>query len=287
MAWQEEAEQGLRGGPGWGGLAEMLSVLVLCQTFLWCSNEIPGAVAAVAEATEAVLMGVAAPTSGVQPQHLALCRAPVGCSGRRARPCWGRLLPARLELCVPKISGLSPVFFSLPSRKIVAEYEKTIAQMIGECCHLAGCAGQGAAAAAVPTLSPCPCCSFSTPEDEQRTNMTSQKNLQQLTMEKDQALADLNSVERSLSDLFRRYENLKGVLEGFKKVCLGFPISLQLWFLCSHTPCPVLLSWGSSKKQELFFKKTFLPTLTTVSIILSEQCLRPVPTQMDVLSFPE
>ncbi|XP_019369860.1 PREDICTED: transforming acidic coiled-coil-containing protein 1 [Gavialis gangeticus] len=72
----------------------------------------------------------------------------------------------------------------LEMRKIVAEYEKTIAQMI---------------------------------EDEQRTNMTSQKNLQQLTVEKEQALADLNSVERSLSDLFRRYENLKGVLEGFKK----------------------------------------------------------------------
>uniref|UniRef100_A0A8C5UF90 Transforming acidic coiled-coil containing protein 1 n=1 Tax=Malurus cyaneus samueli TaxID=2593467 RepID=A0A8C5UF90_9PASS len=72
----------------------------------------------------------------------------------------------------------------LEMRKIVAEYEKTIAQMI---------------------------------EDEQRTNMTSQKNLQQITMEKEQALADLNSVERSLSDLFRRYENLKGVLEGFKK----------------------------------------------------------------------
>ncbi|KAG3294794.1 transforming acidic coiled-coil-containing protein 1 isoform X2 [Ictidomys tridecemlineatus] len=72
----------------------------------------------------------------------------------------------------------------LEMRKIVAEYEKTIAQMI---------------------------------EDEQRTNMTSQKSFQQLTMEKEQALADLNSVERSLSDLFRRYENLKGVLEGFKK----------------------------------------------------------------------
>ncbi|XP_043839803.1 transforming acidic coiled-coil-containing protein 1 isoform X2 [Dromiciops gliroides] len=72
----------------------------------------------------------------------------------------------------------------LEMRKIVAEYEKTIAQMI---------------------------------EDEQRTNMTSQKSLQQLTVEKEQALADLNSVERSLSDLFRRYENLKGVLEGFKK----------------------------------------------------------------------
>ncbi|XP_022354627.1 transforming acidic coiled-coil-containing protein 1 isoform X8 [Enhydra lutris kenyoni] len=71
----------------------------------------------------------------------------------------------------------------LEMRKIVAEYEKTIAQMI----------------------------------DEQRTTMTSQKSFQQLTMEKEQALADLNSVERSLSDLFRRYENLKGVLEGFKK----------------------------------------------------------------------
>ncbi|XP_014438126.1 transforming acidic coiled-coil-containing protein 1 isoform X2 [Tupaia chinensis] len=71
----------------------------------------------------------------------------------------------------------------LEMRKIVAEYEKTIAQMI----------------------------------DEQRTSMTSQKSFQQLTMEKEQALADLNSVERSLSDLFRRYENLKSVLEGFKK----------------------------------------------------------------------
>ncbi|KAI1900766.1 hypothetical protein AGOR_G00053260 [Albula goreensis] len=69
-------------------------------------------------------------------------------------------------------------------RKIVAEYEKTIAQMI---------------------------------EDEQRSTMTSQKSMQQLTTEKEQALADLNSVERSLSDLFRRYENMKTVLEGFKK----------------------------------------------------------------------
>lgn len=60
-------------------------------------------------------------------------------------------------------------------------------------------------------------------EDEQRTSMTSQKSFQQLTMEKEQALADLNSVERSLSDLFRRYENLKGVLEGFKKVARPLP----------------------------------------------------------------
>ncbi|XP_072288810.1 transforming acidic coiled-coil-containing protein 1-like isoform X2 [Eucyclogobius newberryi] len=69
-------------------------------------------------------------------------------------------------------------------RKIVAEYEKTIAQMI---------------------------------EDEQRSNMTSQKDLHAMTMERDTALADLNSVERSLSDVFRRYENMKSTLEGFKK----------------------------------------------------------------------
>lgn len=72
----------------------------------------------------------------------------------------------------------------LEMRNIVAEYENTIAQMI---------------------------------EDEQRTRSSSQKTVQQLTAEKDQAIADLNSVERSLSDLFRRYENMKGVLEGFKK----------------------------------------------------------------------
>ncbi|XP_059395653.1 transforming acidic coiled-coil-containing protein 1-like isoform X2 [Carassius carassius] len=69
-------------------------------------------------------------------------------------------------------------------RKIVDEYEKTVAQMI---------------------------------EDEQRKNIGSQKSVQQITLERDQALADLNSVERSLSDLFRRYENMKTVLEGFKK----------------------------------------------------------------------
>uniref|UniRef100_UPI0037E89D98 transforming acidic coiled-coil-containing protein 1-like isoform X2 n=1 Tax=Semicossyphus pulcher TaxID=241346 RepID=UPI0037E89D98 len=69
-------------------------------------------------------------------------------------------------------------------RKIVAEYEKTIAQMI---------------------------------EDEQRNNQSSQKALQAVTTEKDSALADLNSVERSLSDVFRRYENMKSTLEGFKK----------------------------------------------------------------------
>ncbi|XP_032748338.1 transforming acidic coiled-coil-containing protein 2 isoform X2 [Rattus rattus] len=72
-------------------------------------------------------------------------------------------------------------------RKIVAEYEKTIAQMIGK------------------------------PEDEQREKSISHQTVQQLVLEKEQALADLNSVEKSLADLFRRYEKMKEVLEGFRK----------------------------------------------------------------------
>ncbi|XP_037338837.1 transforming acidic coiled-coil-containing protein 1-like isoform X1 [Pungitius pungitius] len=69
-------------------------------------------------------------------------------------------------------------------RKIVAEYEKTIAQMI---------------------------------DDEKRNSQSSQKALHIMLKEKEAALADLNSVERSLSDVFRRYENMKSTLEGFKK----------------------------------------------------------------------
>ncbi|XP_053165014.1 transforming acidic coiled-coil-containing protein 2 isoform X4 [Hemicordylus capensis] len=69
-------------------------------------------------------------------------------------------------------------------RKIVSEYEKTIAQMI---------------------------------EDEQREKSMSHHTVQQLIIEKEQALADLNSVEKSLADLFRRYEKMKEVLEGFRK----------------------------------------------------------------------
>ncbi|XP_029006084.1 transforming acidic coiled-coil-containing protein 1 isoform X1 [Betta splendens] len=70
-------------------------------------------------------------------------------------------------------------------RKIVAEYEKTVAEMIDD--------------------------------QQQQKTQTCTKSVRQLTLERDQAVADLNSVERSFADLFRRYENMKGVLEGFKK----------------------------------------------------------------------
>ncbi|GLD68546.1 uncharacterized protein AKAME5_001985900 [Lates japonicus] len=55
------------------------------------------------------------------------------------------------------------------------------------------------------------------PEDDQKEKSLSHHTIQQLIMEKDQALADLNSVEKSLADLFRRYEKMKDVLEGFRK----------------------------------------------------------------------
>uniref|UniRef100_A0A3B3VA93 Transforming acidic coiled-coil-containing protein C-terminal domain-containing protein n=1 Tax=Poecilia latipinna TaxID=48699 RepID=A0A3B3VA93_9TELE len=53
--------------------------------------------------------------------------------------------------------------------------------------------------------------------DDQKEKSLSHHTIQQLIIEKDQALADLNSVEKSLADLFRRYEKMKDVLEGFRK----------------------------------------------------------------------
>ncbi|XP_058507718.1 mucin-17 isoform X4 [Solea solea] len=69
-------------------------------------------------------------------------------------------------------------------RRMFAEYEKTIAQLI---------------------------------EEDQKDKSLSHHTIQQLIMEKDQALADLNSVEKSMSDLFRRYEKLKDAVDGFRK----------------------------------------------------------------------
>ena len=42
--------------------------------------------------------------------------------------------------------------------------------------------------------------------------------MQQVINERDQALEDLQSVETAFSDLHRRYEKTKAVVEGFKKV---------------------------------------------------------------------
>lgn len=63
-------------------------------------------------------------------------------------------------------------------------------------------------------------------EDDQKEKSLSHHTIQQLIVEKDQALADLNSVEKSLADLFRRYEKMKDVLDGFRKVTRRLPASV-------------------------------------------------------------
>ena len=45
--------------------------------------------------------------------------------------------------------------------------------------------------------------------------------------ERDQALEDLQSVETAFSDLHQRYERVKGVVEGFKKVKKGVQKGLE------------------------------------------------------------
>lgn len=69
-------------------------------------------------------------------------------------------------------------------RHIVAEFEKTIAQLQAE---------------------------------KEKTTSASQESLENLIRERDQALEDLQSVETAFSDLHRRYEKTKNVVEGFKK----------------------------------------------------------------------
>uniref|UniRef100_A0A4W3HJE7 Transforming acidic coiled-coil-containing protein C-terminal domain-containing protein n=1 Tax=Callorhinchus milii TaxID=7868 RepID=A0A4W3HJE7_CALMI len=64
---------------------------------------------------------------------------------------------------------------------------------------------------------PCNNLTFCSAEDDQRDKSISHHTVQQLIVEKDQALSDLNSVEKSLAELFRRYEKMKEVLEGFRK----------------------------------------------------------------------
>ncbi|XP_027765624.1 transforming acidic coiled-coil-containing protein 3-like isoform X2 [Empidonax traillii] len=69
--------------------------------------------------------------------------------------------------------------------KIVAEFEQTITQVM---------------------------------EDSQKQKEISRKEMQKLMEEKQQALSDLNSMEKSFSDLFKRLEKQKEALEGYHRV---------------------------------------------------------------------
>ncbi|KFW06746.1 Transforming acidic coiled-coil-containing protein 3, partial [Eurypyga helias] len=68
--------------------------------------------------------------------------------------------------------------------KIVAEFEGTITQMM---------------------------------EDAQKQKEVSKKEMQRMVEEKKQVISDLNSMEKSFSELFKRFEKQKEVLEGYRK----------------------------------------------------------------------
>lgn len=69
-------------------------------------------------------------------------------------------------------------------RKIIAEFELMIAKMLA---------------------------------DQEKEREVAQAKLKEALMEKDQVSSDLNTMERSFSDLFKRLEKYKSVIEGYKK----------------------------------------------------------------------
>lgn len=55
-------------------------------------------------------------------------------------------------------------------------------------------------------------------EDAQKQKEFSKKEMQRMVEEKQQVISDLNSMEKSFSELFKRFEKQKEVLEGYRKV---------------------------------------------------------------------
>lgn len=55
-------------------------------------------------------------------------------------------------------------------------------------------------------------------EDAQKQKELSKKEMQRMVEEKQQVMSDLNSMEKSFSELFKRFEKQKEVLEGYRKV---------------------------------------------------------------------
>uniref|UniRef100_A0A663MXY4 Transforming acidic coiled-coil-containing protein C-terminal domain-containing protein n=1 Tax=Athene cunicularia TaxID=194338 RepID=A0A663MXY4_ATHCN len=86
-------------------------------------------------------------------------------------------------------------------------------------------------------------------EDEQREKSVSHHTVQQLIVEKEQALADLNSVEKSLADLFRRYEKMKEVLEGFRKVS-----QVKVSFFKERTNAEIAQVRGKAQQEQAAYQ---------------------------------
>lgn len=54
--------------------------------------------------------------------------------------------------------------------------------------------------------------------DQEQEKEVMQAKLDEALLEKEQVSNDLNSMERSLSDLFKRLDKYKDIIEGYKKV---------------------------------------------------------------------
>lgn len=54
--------------------------------------------------------------------------------------------------------------------------------------------------------------------DQETEREVAQAKLNEALLEKEQVASDLNTMERSFSDLFKRLEKYKDVVEGYKKV---------------------------------------------------------------------
>lgn len=59
---------------------------------------------------------------------------------------------------------------------------------------------------------------FFDPADQEREREEAQKKLTEALQEKEQVASDLNNMERSFADLFKRLEKYKDVVQGYKKV---------------------------------------------------------------------
>ncbi|NXY86299.1 TACC3 protein, partial [Alcedo cyanopectus] len=54
-------------------------------------------------------------------------------------------------------------------------------------------------------------------EDAQKQKEISKQEMQKVVEEKQQVISDLNSMEKSFSELFKRFEKQRDVLEGYRK----------------------------------------------------------------------
>lgn len=63
-----------------------------------------------------------------------------------------------------------------------------------------------------------PSAAFSSQEEAQKQKELAKAEIQKVLKEKDQLTADLSSMEKSFSDLFKRFEKQKEVIEGYRMV---------------------------------------------------------------------